>query len=65
MEIEIFGRLIDRLRELTVKKARIGEYVERERPSGLQRVMDRERSLDRQPQQGNLLLERFRAIERE
>lgn len=66
MEIESSGRSIDRSRELTVKKARIGDDVERERDHrGFHRVMDRERSLERQPQRGSPLLERFRAIDRE
>lgn len=66
MEIESSGRSIDRSRELAVKKARIGEDVERERDHrGFHRVIERERSLERQPQRGSPLLERFRAIERE
>lgn len=66
MEIESSGRSIDRSRELAVKKARIGDDLERERDHrGFNRVMERERSLERQPQRGSPLLERFRAIERE
>eukprot|EP01018_Ginkgo_biloba_P016802 Gb_26268 [translate_table: standard] len=63
MEMESSRRSMDRSRELAIKKARIGDDVERDR--GFNRVVERERSLERPAQRGSPLLERFRAIERE